>query len=99
MSGGAPKGPRMATLEKWNKTREKKDPEFKEQQNQSPAALRTTAPSYPATQTKIDCVITSARGLTAPKIAEATRLDWVLVPHNLSLFTTSRKMRAMISRV
>ena len=34
MSGGAPKGPRMATLEKWNKTREKKDPEFKEQQNQ-----------------------------------------------------------------
>jgi len=34
MSGGAPKSPRMATLEKWNKTREKKDPEFRRQQNQ-----------------------------------------------------------------
>jgi len=27
---------------------------------------------HPTTQTKIDCVSTSARGLTAPKIAEAT---------------------------
>ena len=49
-------------------------------------------------QTKLDCVGTSARGLTAPKIAEATEIS-VLVPHNFSLFTTSLGMRAMISRV
>jgi len=31
MSGGAPKGPRMATLEKQNKQREDNDPEYKQQ--------------------------------------------------------------------
>ena len=30
------------------------------------------SPHHPTTQTKLDCVSTSARGLTAPKIAEAT---------------------------
>ena len=33
MSGGAPKGPRMATLERRNKKRETKDPEFKQKQH------------------------------------------------------------------
>jgi len=31
MSGGAPKGPRMTTLEKQNKQREDNDPEYKQQ--------------------------------------------------------------------
>jgi len=35
MSGGAPKGPRMATLQSRNKKREHKDPEFKQKRHNS----------------------------------------------------------------
>ena len=39
------------------------------------------------------------KGSNSPKNCGSHRQAWAFVPHNLSLFTTSRRMRVMISRV
>jgi len=76
MSGGAPKGPRMATLEKQNKQREDNDPEYKQQglnsfQSFFTRTLRTsenplTHPGTPACSTQTVSAAPTATTLPTP---------------------------------
>jgi len=76
MSGGAPKGPRMATLEKQNKQREDNDPEYKQQRLNSfqsflTRTLRTsenplTHPGTPACSTQTVSAAPTATTLPTP---------------------------------
>jgi len=76
MSGGARKGPRMATLEKQNKQREDNDPEYKQHRLNScqsffTRTLRTsenslTHPGTPACSTQTVSAATTATTLSTP---------------------------------
>eukprot|EP00277_Geminigera_cryophila_P032021 CAMPEP_0173063948 /NCGR_PEP_ID=MMETSP1102-20130122/4710_1 /TAXON_ID=49646 /ORGANISM="Geminigera sp., Strain Caron Lab Isolate" /LENGTH=239 /DNA_ID=CAMNT_0013930893 /DNA_START=217 /DNA_END=936 /DNA_ORIENTATION=+ len=76
MSGGAPKGPRMATPERLNKQREHNDPEYKQQRHNSfhsffARTLRTsenslTHPGTPACSTQTVSAEPTATTLSTP---------------------------------
>ena len=68
-------------------------------QHQSPPSpnLRITAPSNNPNKDRLCQYF--PRGLTSQKTLRKPLKQNALVPHNLSLFTTSRRMRAMIFRV
>ena len=77
MSGGAPKGPRMATLHSQHKKREDKDPEFKQQQYKLSRSFFT--PKKPSSTTLPKSVAPSLGPISLPVAADEIMVETLAV--------------------